>query len=219
MKIFGLNIASNTGQKNGRGWIDPTTREFVYLPIEEDMELEKPAPSYRDLGFPDVKCPHLPVHLDPEFETFTYGHIRRFGDARLWRMEEGDILFFYATLDLLPAAKKWGVYIVGYFIVDHVQDTHEMTPQQVKRLKEFQNNAHLRRLNPAVDLLVKGSADSRLYKRAIQLSDPEDTRRLDPAFAGLLTTVKSKPVKGAVWYRWLLYSEKDALSTLLRDNL
>jgi predicted RNase H-like HicB family nuclease len=145
LKIFGLNIASSTTNKNGRGWIDPKTRKFVYLPIEEYMELERPAPTYRDLGFPDVRYPHLPVHLDPEFETFTYGHRTRFGDARPWKMEQGDILFFYATLDLLPERKKWGTYIIGYFTVEHVQDTRALKPEQIKILKGFENNAHMKR--------------------------------------------------------------------------
>ena len=67
-------------------------------------------------------------------------------------------------------------------------------------------------------LLVKGSSDSQLYKHAIQLSHPEDTRRLHPTLASLLTTVTGKPVGGAGWHRWLLYSESEVLSTLLRDN-
>ena len=219
MKIFGLNIASSTANRNGRGWIDPNTCEFVYLPIEEVMELEQPAPTYRELGFPNVKYPHLPVHLDPEFETFTYGHITRFGDARLWKMQRGDILFFYATLDLLPKRKKWGAYIIGYFMIDHVQDTRALTSEQVKGLKGFENNAHMKRIKPGVELLVKGSSDSRLYKHAIQLSHPEDTQRLHSRLASLLTTVTGKPVGGPVWHRWLLYSENEALFTLLQDNL
>jgi hypothetical protein len=218
LKIFGLNIASSAANKNGRGWINLETREFVYLPIEEDMELEQPAPTYRELGFSDVAYPHLPVHLDPEFETFTYGHRKRFGDARLWKMEQGDILFFYATLDLLPERKTWGVYVIGYFTIDHVQDTRGLTPEQIKSLKEFENNAHMKRINPRVDLLVKGLSNSKLYKQAIQLSHPEDTRRLHPTLANLLTTVTGKPVSGAGWHRWLLYSEREMLFTLLRDN-
>ena len=183
------------------------------------MELERPAPTYRELGFADVAYPHLPVHLDPEFETFTYGYRKRFGDARLWGMQRGDILFFYATLDLLPERKKWGTYIIGYFTVEHVQDTHALKPEQIKSLKGFENNAHMKRINPRVDLLVKGSSDSKLYKHAIQLSHPQDTRRLHPTLASLLTTVTGKPVGGAGWHRWLLYSESEVLSTLLRDNL
>ena len=218
MKIFGLNVGSSTGNKNGRAWVDPVTSEFAYLPIEEDAKLEHPAPTYEDLGFTNVKYPHLPVHLDPEFDTFTYGHVTRYGDAKLWEMVPGDVLFFYATLDLLPKRRKWGVFIIGYFTIAHVRDTRKLKSKQVKRIQGFKKNAHMKRVNPGVHLLVKGSSDSRLYKHAIRLSHPSDNRRLHPTFANLLTTITGKHVGGNAWHRWLLYSENKALLNLLLQN-
>ena len=109
MNIYGLNIASSKENLNGRGGIHPEDRTFQYLPIEETKSARN-APTYRDLGFADVQYPDIRVHQDPEFKTFTYGHVRRgFGDDRLWDMERGDILFFYATLDLLPKRTTRGL--------------------------------------------------------------------------------------------------------------
>ena len=218
MNIYGLNVASSTGNPTGRGGIRPD-HTFQYLPIEESRKLTRNAPTYRELGFADVKYPDLPTHLDPEFKTFTYGHVRRFGDQRLWDMESGDILFFYATLDLLPERTTWGLYIVGYFTIDRVVDTRKMSGDQIRRLKGFKKNAHLKRVNPGVELLVKGSADSRLYQHAIQLSHPCDNHRLHPDFTHQLTTVMGKPLNGKTWHRWLFHSQDRRLAERLRRSM
>jgi hypothetical protein len=130
MRIVGLNVASSSGDLNGRAMIDPTTNEFAYLPIPEPMACEPLAPTYRDLRFTDmdkerpniraVRFPDAYAHHDLEFDTFTYGHMKRVGDDVLWKLESGDLLLFYSTLDLLTDGKKWGVYIIGYFEVDYV---------------------------------------------------------------------------------------------------
>ena len=218
MNIYGLNIASSRGNPNGRGGIDPD-HTFQYLPIDEKTQARK-APTYRDLGFADVQYPDIRVHNDPEFKTFTYGHVRRgFGDQHLWKMVKGDILFFYATLDLLPERTTWGLYIVGYFTIDRVVDTRKMSGDQIRRLKGFKKNAHLKRVNPRVGLLVKGSADSRLYQHAIQLSHPCDNHRVHPDFRRQLTTVKGKPLVGNTWHRWLFHSQDKRLAERLRRSM
>ncbi len=169
MEIFGLNIASSSQDPNERGWIDPRTRKFVYLPIEETFETNPPAPTFAELGFSTLKFPHHQVHVDPEFDTYTYGHVARFGDSCLWRMKRGDVLFFFATLDLLPHLRNWGLYILGHFFVSRVLDTRGMNQDEIRNLKGFENNAHARQTKRVVQLLVKGNRKSRLYKRAIPL--------------------------------------------------
>lgn len=225
MNIYGLNVASSTENPNGRGGILPKDRTFQYLPIEESRKLTLNAPTYREYcrkkGFTDMKLkdPDRRVHLDPEFTTFTYGHVwRGFGDYCLWDMESGDILFFYATLDLLPKRITWGLYIIGYFTIDHVVDTRKMSGDQIRRLKGFKKNAHLKRVNPEVGLLIKGSADSRLYQHAIQLSHPSDNHRVHPDFRRELTTVKGKPLVGNTWHRWLFHSQDRRLAERLRRS-
>jgi hypothetical protein len=227
MNIYGLNIASSTGNPNGRGGIRPDGT-FQYLPIEEHRKLARNAPTYREYcceycrkkSSVDVKLkyPDLRVHLDPEFKTFTYGHARRFGDHCLWEMKEGDILFFYATLDLLPKRTTWGLFIVGYFTIDHVKDTRKWSADQIRRLKGFEQNAHLKWVKPGVDLLIKGSKDSRLYEHAIHLSCPRDSHRLHPDFTHQLTTVTGKPLKGKTWHRWLFHSTDSRLAERLRRS-
>ncbi len=219
MRILGLNVGSNASMANGRGWVDPETGAFVYLPIVEEGPLEGPAPTYRQLGFADVKHPDLPVHLDPEFGTFTYGHKRRFGDSRLWALQAGDILLFYATLDLLPERQKWGVYGIGVFVLESLVDTRGLSPGEIRRLPGFEANAHLKRLEPGVDLLIKGTPESRLYLEALPISHAQDVLRLHPGFSGRLATVSGKTIKGGKgWWRWLFYSDDLKLQELLRRH-
>lgn len=219
MMILGLNVGSNAGMVNGRGWVSPTSGEFVYLPIPETEPLAQDAPTYRELGFHQVAEPDLPVHLDPEFQTFTYGHKRRFGDARLWKLQQGDLLFFYATLDVLPDNESWGVYVIGYFEVEEVVDVRKMGRKDLIRLPGFARNAHLKQRMPVVSLLVRGGPGSRLFQRALRLSRLDDVRRLEPWFAARLSTVTGKAVDGGrAWWRWLLASDDSDLAALFRQQ-
>jgi hypothetical protein len=172
------------------------------VPIAEIDEQAMPL-TYRDIGLTNVAYPHLPVHYDPEFDTFTYGHAwRGWGDQRLKDMQGGDLLFFYSTLDLLPDKTRWGLYIIGFFMIQSVVNTTKMTPEEIARLPGFENNAHLRYERPKAHLLVKGSAESRLYTRAIPLSDPNDNRRIHPSLRGMLKTAGGRIVEGGPgWYR------------------
>jgi len=97
-------------------------------------------PNYRELGFGHVKFPDLPVHLDPEFATFTHGHLTRgFGDVRsLLGLKEDDVLFFYATLQ---KKKEWSAYIIGYFRNPEVYDCRGLSIEegirfQVQRIRK-----------------------------------------------------------------------------------
>lgn len=63
------NVGSSDSNPNGRGRIfkDYT---FEYLPIPEQRKTAQKVSTYRDLGLGHVRYPDLPVHLDPEFQTY-----------------------------------------------------------------------------------------------------------------------------------------------------
>lgn len=115
------------------------------------------------------------MHVDPEFETFTYGDPTP-PKGRLRELEKGDLLVFYAGLEGLSCPIPPGLYIVGFFEVERAVRAREH--QRERLLSDFGNNFHVR--HPAVfaadtidkkDLvLVKGSARSRLLKRARLIS-------------------------------------------------
>jgi hypothetical protein len=195
------------------------------------MACEPAAPTYRQLGFTDLdrKCPKLLAvkypdayaHVDPEFQSFTYGHMKRVGDDILWELRQGDILFFYSTLDLLPDRKRWSVYIIGYFEVDEKEDTRGKTQGEIRSLPGFQSNAHLRHVNVGadLDLLVRGSTASRLYEHAIPLSEVGDPTRVHSSFVRGLSTVTGRAIEGGrTWHRWILCGEDELFAAMLRSH-
>jgi hypothetical protein len=168
-----------------------------------------------------VKFPDLSVHLDPEFRTFTYGHVTRgFGDVKsLLKLSEGDILFFYATLQKEEA---WFPYIVGFFRNPNVVDCRKLSKKQVLsfKTKSFANNAHLKRIDAHADFLIKGNKQSKILSRAFPLSEENRSRVLRKSLADLIFTATGKKIKpGAPWFRWTLTCERaNELLDLIESN-
>ncbi|QDT48928.1 hypothetical protein Pan258_29750 [Symmachiella dynata] len=118
------------------------------------------------------------IHLDPEFEAFTYGDPT--APKRSFRkLERGDFLIFYCGLQEWDEVTGWNtgetpaLYIAGYFVVELAGMATEFTKTTLKR--EFGKNFHVR--YPSVfekqrdDLvLVKGGASSRLLEKAHKIS-------------------------------------------------
>ncbi len=89
------------------------------------------------------------VHLDPDFETLTYGdHGARRG-KQIRGLANGDLLVFYAGLrPIAPCQHKLIYAIVGLYVIDEVVNAPEVT---VERRGE---NAHTRKTNPGPDDIV-----------------------------------------------------------------
>jgi hypothetical protein len=215
-----INVGSSSVNPNSRGRIFKNFR-FEYLPIPEEKETIERIPTYRYLGFTHVKYPDLPVHLDPEFETFTYGHkMRGFGDVRnLLKLRRDDTLFFYATLQ---REDDWFPYVIGYFRNLTVLDCRKMPLEEMRHLKTrgFKNNAHLKRIDPHIDLLIKGGEGSTLLNRAFPLAEDKDHSSLRDSFKDLIFTATGKSIKsGAPWFRWTLICQECAkLVTLINST-
>jgi len=118
------------------------------------------------------------IHLDPEFETFTYGD-PTIPKRSLRKLERGDYLIFYCGLQEWDEDSGWradvppALYIAGYFVVEMAGLATEFTKTTLKKV--FENNFHVR--YPTVfdkqrdDLvLVKGGPESRLLKKAHRIS-------------------------------------------------
>lgn len=205
--MFGvlINIGSSSSNPNGRGRVfqDGT---FEFIPIPELRKTVEKVPTYRDLGFNHLRFPDLPVHLDPEFETFTYGHVRRgFGDIqKILKLKKDDILFFYATLQ---KDNGWAPYIIGYFKHLAIHDCRGLSSKEIFSLKSvgFTNNAHLKRVDPHVDFLIKGNEGSRLLKKAFPLGKEENHLTFKEPLEGIVLTATGKKIRsGTPWFRWTL---------------
>jgi hypothetical protein len=106
MKSVAINVGANDSTPGGRGPIY-SDGSFRFVPITE-LDESVTEPTYSDLGLDDVRpasAHDLVAHFDPEFPEVEYGMDYTYGDrhapktTRIAELEEGDVLFFYATLD------------------------------------------------------------------------------------------------------------------------
>lgn len=128
------------------------------------------------------------VHLDPEFDTFTYGDPTS-PKRSLRNLDREDYLVFYAGLQKWDERSGWlkgetpGLYIIGYFVVEMAGMATDFTKATLK--SEFGSNFHVR--YPSVFqvqreelVLVKGGSGSRLLRRAHEISTMGEDRAGKP---------------------------------------
>jgi hypothetical protein len=118
------------------------------------------------------------VHVDPEFETFTYGD-PTLPKRSLRRLKAGDFLVFYCGLQRWDGDSGWdnshrpALYLAGFFEVAFAGMAGEFDKQMLA--SHFSKNFHVRYptvfLQQKEDLvLVKGGPGSRLLCKAHQIS-------------------------------------------------
>ena len=158
------------------GWnapVDPVTGEFIYVPIPESEPFGKglatpysevfPALSHFSSLHPEAKQMHVALpealanqgmHLDPDFESLTYGDngIRR--GRGIAQFEPGDALVFYAGLrPVSPCEHRLLYAIIGFYRIASVEPAGVVT--QARRSE----NAHTRRRSPTpTDIVVHAAS-------------------------------------------------------------
>jgi hypothetical protein len=154
------------------------------------------------------------VHVDPEFDTFTYGDPTP-PKRSLRRLRPGDFLIFYAGLQAWDPAGGWdrcrrpALYLVAYFEVAAAGTAGDFNDRELHAL--FSNNFHVRypdlfRRQKDRLVLVKGGPGSRRLRKALQISvDGQDRagrplkvlspamRRVFGEFGGLNSIQRSPP--------------------------
>jgi hypothetical protein len=224
-RSIAINVGANTNLPGFRGPIRPDGR-FEYVPIPEREPTRQPVPTYADLGLgvdvPDDVADR-PVHLDPEFagypecEAYTYGDEHGLKAGPLSELEPGDYLLFYATLSLHGDPDRavewispgWGAYLVGEFRVDRAVTGEDYRNLPDAERAAFDNNAHVKRDPFDAKVLVSGGPESRLYDRAVPLSDPAAG-----ATAGRLVTDLSNDSGRGPWWRRRLWYDEEATAEL-----
>lgn len=155
---------------------------FEYIPLSEknSKTIEKRTfeTTLGNKGIPFSK--YLPkkikkrkLHLDPEFETFTYGDqtIKR---NYLLKLEKNDYLVFYAGLTPFENnVYEEALYIIGYLEVEEVIDFDKLTPnEQMRSIQIYKNNSHIKSQGFEKLVIVKGYVKtSKLLDKAVLLSD------------------------------------------------
>lgn len=194
-KVLCLRVGIDLGCGGTLGPIFPDGT-FEYVPIPESPQYVGPrSVYYRDLParsggmlaqYVSRRYREAAAHYDPEFETFTYGDPTPKKRTQLLRLNDGDLLVFYAGLRPVGSRSASRLYIIGYFTVASVESiapTNLWPPMDAPHLLA---NAHLRR-NRADDglVVVCGHAQtSKLLDRAIAISDemqratPETEKRM-----------------------------------------
>ena len=236
-RALAINVAANTNLPGVRGPIYPDGH-FVYLPIPERETVDPAAdvPTYDDLL---ASLPPLPfelsaetrtraIHLDPAFadypycDTYTYGDEHALKAGPISELEPGDSLYFYATLtrhepptgvDTGDAvgwvAPEWGAYLIGEFRVAEILDSDACESLSPADNAAVASNAHCKRATFDAKVLVRGDADSRLFKRATPLSAPEAG-----ATANRIVTELSNDSGAGPWWRRRLWFDSEATTTL-----
>lgn len=171
--------------------------EFVCIPDNKRISAHKYGTEIGKNGRPhsayfparkQVAIAKQHIHLDPEFETFTYGDPTT-PKRSLQELERGDYLIFYCGLQEWDDETGWraiespALYIIGYFEVELAGMANDFSKTTLNR--EFGKNFHVR--YPTVfekqrdDLvLVKGGPGSRLLTKAYRLSSVGKDRSGNP---------------------------------------
>jgi len=226
MKSVAINIGANSNTPGGRGPIY-SDGSFAYVPIAESDETVH-QPTYQELSLEDIRpeSEHDTVaHFDPEFPELDFSDHYTYGDrhppktTRIAELEEGDVLFFYATLDYVgnetPSYdwinQGWGAYIIGHFTLEYDPISGEeyySLPKDVK--SQFDSNAHVRRDEFDAEYLVLGNPDeSRLYKTPVPLSGESGVD------ANAFVTEYSQDSGGGPWYRRPLKFDREGTRAVL----
>ena len=235
-------VLLRVGIDSGSGGIQSPLFEdgtFEFIPIPDGLAAKvNGAPTYGNtLGrygrllidyFPLAKRAKMfdqPMHVDPEFETFTYGDPTP-PKRGLSRLRSGDLLVFYAGLEGWGHKAEPALYIVGYFEISHVGFAPQFSDAEIAKL--FSANAHVR--NPGAFgeqrsrlLLVRGGASSRLLRQAVRISASgknslgQPLKILSPAmqqvfgdFDGKVSIQRSPP-------RWVLPGFVERASSFVRS--
>jgi len=218
MKVVLLRIGIDTGSGGIHGplFADGT---FEYIPIPDGHAVDERTYG-NTLGrhgrrlidyFPTSmrdRVADQPMHVDPEFDTFTYGDPTA-PKAGLRHLKPGDLLVFYCGLRGWDFAADPALYLMGFFEVEKAGTASEFTKRELDRL--FSCNFHVRhrrvfhRQKESL-VLVKGTGNSRLLQKAVRLSADgrdrtgkslkvlsPDMQRIFGTFGGKVSIQRSPP--------------------------
>ncbi len=184
--LLRVGVDAGAGRIQGPLFKDGTF-EFICIPDKKGVSVHTYGSMIGRYGrpfvdyFPSssrVRMAAKHIHVDPEFDTFTYGDPTP-PKKSLRGLKPGDILAFYCGLQDWDEERGWScdtrpaLYLAGYFEVALAGMATEFDDDTLR--SQFGSNFHVR--YPSVftrqrdDLvLVKGDLGSRLFNRAHKIS-------------------------------------------------
>ncbi len=229
--LLRVGIDSGTG-----GALSPIFEDgtFEYIPIPERRPIRKNI-SYETLvGCRGValatylprRLAHVPPHVDPDFETATYGDAAPRKRRQLSKLERNDLLVFYCGLASQPPGDRPRLFAIGYLRVKRVYQVNRSNVVTRRRLENrFGHTAHfILRVSDPEFVLVEGfRTGSRRFRRAIPLGDSCDNllRELAPfGYLGSIRRAVGHWVRGdasvAFLEAWLLQGPPILVTTCTR---
>src|SRR5262249_295727 len=151
MKIAMVRVGVDAGCGGIQGPIF-ANGDFEFIPIPDDRLLDprtygnikgRSGRPLADFFQPSrrSKMPNQPVHVDPEFTTFTYGDPAT-PKRGLRKLVKGDLLVFYAGLQGFQCCIPPGLYLIGYFEVETAGLANTFTSAEISA--HFSQNFHVR---------------------------------------------------------------------------
>jgi hypothetical protein len=138
--------------------VDTASGLFAYVPIVEIQPNRRGFRRfYREVepALRKLNCSlpaHLAerrMHLDPDFESLTYGDVRQRA-KQICKLEEGDLLVFYAGLrDCTNHHARLVYALVGVYVIQ------EIVPGKSIEKERWKDNAHTRRIPGDSDIVVR----------------------------------------------------------------
>lgn len=180
MNVILVRVGADTTPAGG-GWngpVDLATREFVYAPIRESDGKSRPGFERRfaeiepALGRFGRSLPSTlsgkAMHLDPDFEHFTYGDQGQRAKQLADHATPGSWLVFFAGLRDV-ATNNLAYALIGRLVVDRIVPARDVPPDAWGR------NAHTRRTDPRDDIVVIGRAgESGRLQRCLPIGEYRD---------------------------------------------
>ncbi len=194
--LLSVGVDSGSGGIQGPLFKDGSF-EYICIPDKKGVSVHKYGTCIGKNGLPHSQ--YFPpgkreavaqqhVHLDPEFETFTYGDPMT-PKRSLRKLERSDYLIFYAGLQNWDDSTGWvngeppGLYIIGYFVVEMAGMAGVFSNATLQA--NFGHNFHVRypsvfKLQRDDLVLVKGGRGSRLLHRPNKISTMSEDRAGNP---------------------------------------
>lgn len=158
-----VGIDQTFGQYNAP--FNPDTNDYLYMPIPEDRHAFKVgmqttyadiAPHFDEWAAKNKCKTEFPVHLqsrkchlDPDFDSLTYGDQGSGRGNRVRQMVRGDFLAFFASFKpIRPCAHKLIYALFGIMVVDKVVRVGDLSDADLSR------NAHSRIVDANPEHLV-----------------------------------------------------------------